>query len=630
MIKRICQNDNSHIQTVTLPTLSSSVYNVEVLKKATCTEEGSKRYTYNKDDQVLTIDVATSILGHNYSKFSITKYPTDTEEGTIKIICNNDNDHFITEKLPILSSSLYDVKVETSATCTIDGINVYTYLLNGYSIAFDVKVPKLGHDYSEWSLYKTPTETETGLVKRTCLRDSNHVETYKIPETTANVYTYEVINEATCTETGLYKYRYYFNNDEITFNSYISKNVDNHNYSSWELITKPSLTNTGLIQRTCLRNSNHKETKVLPVLTSNDYKKEVINEMTCEDDGITKYIYNFDEYTINFNIISKTQGHDYPTEWSYFKSPTESTTGMAIKTCLNDKEHQYTVYLPILSSNEYEKVILKENTCEESGSIKYIYTINDDIFDFYGVTAPTGHNYKNYKCINCGNIRDYYIEGNYVYIGEYPQTVKDKNVTILNQIGQTNYYLGSDGEKYLKAKANPCDTNYTYTNGETVIKDNEYYFKVEPVKWQIIYNQNGRSLLSSVFILDAHAFGLPIDEYEDSDVKTYVSRKMSVLMFTDNQKNLIQDTDFGKLFLMSLDEVNITGSLMDKKVTDYAVANYAMYSTYAAYLRNGDYLLRTTWSYYAYAVNYEGDSENFVVKTLSKLGIAPGLWISLS
>lgn len=98
------------------------------------------------------------------------------------------------------------------------------------------------------------------------------------------------------------------------------------------------------------------------------------------------------------------------------------------------------------------------------------------------------------------------ITGDYIYFGSYPQTIKSDDVQIYeDKVNSKGYYLGSDGEQYAKITATIGSPN-TFSNNEVVQEGVDYYFKVEPIKWLILSEDNGQAIILSELILDAHQF----------------------------------------------------------------------------------------------------------------------------
>lgn len=124
-------------------------------------------------------------------------------------------------------------------------------------------------------------------------------------------------------------------------------------------------------------------------------------------------------------------------------------------------------------------------------------------------------------------------EATYVLFGEWPQTIKAQDVEITELIDQDKHlYLGSDGCKYFKMQANPHINKYwSFSDGSNIVDKEEYYFKVEPIKWIVLttnYNETGNALLYSEKILIS---GIPYDMthywLQDYTEKNYIFKRSS-------------------------------------------------------------------------------------------------------
>ena len=103
-------------------------------------------------------------------------------------------------------------------------------------------------------------------------------------------------------------------------------------------------------------------------------------------------------------------------------------------------------------------------------------------------------------------------EGDYIYFGYYPQTIKASNVTIVSENPESNgYYLGSDGEYYAQVVADPYEyEDITFADGTPIEEGQTYYFKVERLKWRILDDNygDGTALIVCDVIVDALAYQL--------------------------------------------------------------------------------------------------------------------------
>ena len=105
----------------------------------------------------------------------------------------------------------------------------------------------------------------------------------------------------------------------------------------------------------------------------------------------------------------------------------------------------------------------------------------------------------------------YIREGDYIYFGEYPQSLKASNVTVSEFVDNNGYYIGSDGARYVKQTA---IKSYHHSNETTMVIGQEYYFKVEKLKWRILKEESGKALLVCDTIIDTLYFQ-PNISYDD-------------------------------------------------------------------------------------------------------------------
>ena len=203
----------------------------------------------------------------------------------------------------------------------------------------------------------------------------------------------------------------------------------------------------------------------------------------------------------------------------------------------------------------------------------------------------------------------------YVEFGDWPQTIKDASVNVYEtkskEMGMFTYYLGSDENYYVKVTAkpyeDPSEVTYTYSDGKSVEKDEEVYFKVEPIKWRVLnkdYASTGKVLLLAESILTG---GIPyyVDtstrpitgagteegypdtvypnnwqystvrawlngryESDDPQDKEYAGKGFLQTAFTESAQNLIADTTVENTAASTTD----TGINLPQ-ATDYACAN---------------------------------------------------------
>ena len=87
-------------------------------------------------------------------------------------------------------------------------------------------------------------------------------------------------------------------------------------------------------------------------------------------------------------------------------------------------------------------------------------------------------------------------EWTYVEFGDWPQTILKGDVEVYEtkskEMGMFTYYLGSDGNHYVKAEEKACEVGYKYSDGSEVKQKDESgspstrWFKVEPIVWRVL------------------------------------------------------------------------------------------------------------------------------------------------
>ena len=192
------------------------------------------------------------------------------------------------------------------------------------------------------------------------------------------------------------------------------------------------------------------------------------------------------------------------------------------------------------------KTAVEENrveatTCTDGhyDSVVYCDVCSDEL-SRQTVIIPAAHKYINGTCTECGKIV-YTRDGNYIYFGEYPQTIKADSVTITSTTDSRGYYLGSDGFYYAKVVADPHDSGYTFSTGATVTDGATYYFKVEPIRWRIL-SEDGQSafiLCDSIIAYEEDRWGA---HYSSSKIRAWLNDTFYKTAFTELQKQIIVTT----------------------------------------------------------------------------------------
>ena len=268
----------------------------------------------------------------------------------------------------------------------------------------------------------------------------------------------------------------------------------------------------------------------------------------------------------------------------------------------------------------------------------------------------------NYMRVNENNELD--EGGGYILFGQYPQTIKASDVTVGDVADEDGYYLGSDGERYAKVVADPEDSGYTFSDNSSVIYGNTYYFKVEPIRWRILSESDGKAFILCDGIIANKAYDAYGSYYSSSDIRAWLNDEFYKTAFGALQQALIQTTEvdnsvystgyssnphpidntFDKVFLLSYREVTSSAygfassystydTARQMLTSDYSRATGAYMSTESSYYGNGEWRLRSSPNDgYTYARNVRsyGYAGNLSNVHYGDKGVVPALNLMLS
>jgi len=243
-------------------------------------------------------------------------------------------------------------------------------------------------------------------------------------------------------------------------------------------------------------------------------------------------------------------------------------------------------------------------------------------------------------------------DGKTLTYGLYPQTnINDSTlVSALNGLTtpESNGWYLYDDVYYAKVSANPYQGPGTFgnkfDNGGAIVSGTTYWFKCEPITWNVL-SSGGEYLVLSSVLLDAHCFhsstGSPTNDannYKYSDIRNWLNTDFSNPAFALGSSN-IQDTTLedgiqDKVFLLKASDYTDSSygfaSKTDRncKTTDWARARGA-YCASDQY--DGCYWTRTgASSNMSYYVGYE--VEQFISGSVTGRYIAtrPALTIQIA
>lgn len=225
-------------------------------------------------------------------------------------------------------------------------------------------------------------------------------------------------------------------------------------------------------------------------------------------------------------------------------------------------------------------------------------------------------------------------DGKTITYGLYPQTnVNDSSlISTLNALSATEsngWYL-YDNEYYAKVEAKQNNTNLFFDNGTNIVKGQTYWFKCEPIVWNVLSNSSGEYYIVSSVLLDTYCYhnststrtiyGQTVysNNYKYSDIRTWLNNDFYKSAFslgashiqTTTVDNSSATTDYpsnmfacantqDKVFLPSCqDYLNNSYGFSTRdtrycKTTDWARARGADYFTSSSKQYNGCYWTRS-------------------------------------
>ena len=258
----------------------------------------------------------------------------------------------------------------------------------------------------------------------------------------------------------------------------------------------------------------------------------------------------------------------------------------------------------------------------------------------------------------------------YCYFGYYPQSLKESSVTVSIEPDADGYYIGSDGEKYVKVESStPYDTGY-YFNGTdsskgslSISTEAEYYFKVENICWRVLERTDTEALLVSNSVLFNYQFAGSSNQYGVSAIKNYLNGAFLNSAFSPSQVSHIKVSSLDnsktttaypegntyesnnttdRVFLLTYEDLTNTKYSYSEKAdrnifrqtctTDYARATGTYISEVTDFYGNASYWTRSpdiARSNRVSYVNYDGIILQDGYVSFGARGVVMALWLTL-
>ena len=391
---------------------------------------------------------------------------------------------------------------------------------------------------------------------------------------------------------------------------------------------------------------------------------------SCDNDAIELLNAELEEYTLlldeankkiaNLEAQNKTLKEEKSDLQSKVKKLKNEIEDLEID--IADLEAQKKVLNDKASSFAAEKEALEAEIASLTARVEEL----EDLIAVLNNCLNGLHTYTDGVCAICGAEAFYCREGEYIYFGEYPQTVKADDVTITAVTDNRGYYLGSDGCYYAKVTASPYDS-YTFSNGDSIENGTVHYFKVEPLRWRIFSEENGVAyvlcdsiianmayqndyyVISSQYYTDANGApsGTYAYSYEHSSVRMWLNNSFYTTAFDKDEQAAIITTEINdysdKIFLPSYKEMQDFGYAWPSQekiyifTSDYSLATGAsigaFHETIVKACGNTHWMVRAEAdNQYSYSIHRPYDSGHaslfFWIDDASQ-GVVPALKIQL-
>ena len=599
--QRVCLTDSEHTENET----ATSTY--DVISEPRCETDGLGRYTVTFQNVAFsnqTHDETIDAIGHNYVFDSIVWTGFDAQA---KYVCSHDSSHVQYHNATVTS------EVTTSPLCESSGIRTYVASYDGHSDTKTEVLSPLGHNWGN-PTYVWSVDHSSCTAERVCLNDSSHKQT----ETVDSIYNVTV--NATCESDGTGRYTTSFTNSAFSSQTYDTVLAAlGHDYQFDSIVW------TGFdaqAKYVCSHDPYHVEYHNATVTS------EVTTSPSCESSGIRTYTASYDGHSDTKTEVLSSLGHNWGSTTYAWASDYSSCT--ATRVCNNDSSHIETETV----DSTYAETI--PPTYEADGEGTYTATFANEAFETQVVNITIDQLVR-YN----GEIPVLSDDGRTITYGLYPQTnVNDTTlVSALNDLttSESNGWYLYNGEYYAKTSANPYFSSYKFDNGVTIVKGTNYWFKCEPIVWNVLSNTSGVYSVVSSVLLDAQCFYGSLDNrtvgsntifpnnYEYSDIRTWLNSDFYDAAFALDDSNIqITTVDNSKtttdskynsyackntqdnVYLLSYKDYLTTSygfssstgvdSSRTCRTTDWARARGAWYQGSGQNIYNGYYITRSPYS----------------------------------
>gem|GEM_PF-6195733 len=355
-----------YTKTQTVPATGHTLVKTEA-EPATCEAAGHTEYwtcsgcskIFGNENGTKQITLASTVIvatGHDWDEGTVTKEPTEAEEGVRTYTCKNDPSHTRTESIKRLdhthivsdewsyddyfhwhacsvcgdalqkTSHTWDEGTVTTAPgCEATGTKTYTCTVCG--TVKEQTIPATNHNWDTGTVTKEPTCEETGIKTYTCKNDASHTKTEDISATGHNWDTGTVTKEPSCEEPGI---KTYTCKNDASHTKTEDIPATGHNWDTGIVTKEPSCEESGIKTFTCKNDPSHTREQVISATGHRWTDDEIITEATCTEKGTKRVRCTNCEATKEVAIPAA--GHKWD-NGIITKEATRTETGIMTYTC---------------------------------------------------------------------------------------------------------------------------------------------------------------------------------------------------------------------------------------------------------------------------------------------------------
>ena len=505
---------------------------------------GEIKYSWSNDYSSCTAErVCTEDSTHveketKNSTYSVTKLAQCGKEGAGTYTVSFDNSAFVTQKHTITIDALTHIfvpfagdttHVPQEATCERDGVSYEVCEL--CRKIKEKSISAVGHDWND-PTYNWNDDHSKCTASRVCKNDDTHIET----ETVDSVITDS--SNPTCETNGAKRYTATFVTNSAFETQVYQEVIDatGHHFVRNEETLVYECDYEGC---NATNGRDYEMSITIPYIHAGDaYKPRDYSYSFKNDDNTLAFgwvAYRVGETVVNSNNL---QSGDY-----YFPHDLE---GQVVKAYAyigiydeTNIKYEGSNSLTVLSN---VNVIANGQSARKTGRVGHSYwqtaitpELPTSLFFVYecdlGVLLPSD---------NCPTLSE---DGKTITYGLYPQThVGDENlISSLNGLTnpESNGWYLFEGSYYANIKANPCLSNYKFDDGSSIVKGDTYWFKCEPIVWNVLNKNNNEYYLLSSILLDAHKYDDNSNNYQDSDIRNWLNNEFLNSAFSLNDSHIL-------------------------------------------------------------------------------------------